>query len=74
MMNSLNYLVAQERSAELRRAAEAGRLGDELAVHGTTRRGRGRGRVRTAVMTLWPWATRTGSPAPREPEARRAQA
>jgi hypothetical protein len=72
MRTTLNYLVAQERGADLRRAAEAARLGDELAAHGARRLGRGR--VRTALTALWSHVTRSGSPRTREPEARRAQA
>jgi hypothetical protein len=72
MENSLNYLVAQERSAELRRVAEASRLGDELAAPGTPRRGGGR--IRSTLTALWARATRTRASTPREPEAQRVHA
>ena len=72
MNTSLNYLVAQERSAELRRAAEAARRAEHLMTPGESRHGNSR--IRSTLATLWSWGTRTRSSTAGEPEAPRAHA
>lgn len=71
MRASLNYLAVQERTADLRRSADAERLGREAAP---VRPGRGERSAARSAAGLWLRVTRARSAAPGEPDTNRVHA